>query len=565
MSDLIAEFERELAHTDNVGATLTRFVTTCFEQRAEAGRASAYIIKLFGSSSVELRGYVRILDVTKELRHGSKMLALHMVHYWDTPRDDHKITRFADNLLCDAGEDLPVAPATFLVDLAEVLAIRRPDLALRLINRAANDPDAPADETLIDLVLPRIEAGKFLQTQTEGVRHFWQNHLRCAAAARALPTMTLRLGVEAVRGAMLPDEVFEVFRSSMTDDLWNGTIADLQPPAAEVISAPATEAKPLPVVIAGVRMVKPPASRPNRMLKPMLALAAMLVVLGVVMLRHQPKQATTTTLATVIAPTLPAPSQVVPPVPAKPQPSTKPVAITVSKSPSVATAPPKQVAVVVVPAPSSGPAPAAAAPASKPPAQTVVATVKAPVAPPNLALSKVTAPKSSAPKISNPIPAPKPPAPTVAAVPEEVVARPLAITAFDRWQMQETAALAASHPELLPMQQTMSLGAWKDTAAALEKLRTNPANQAKTRDLLRWLVIDPPISEEARKGVLLAWADLVPAEECLTLGVKLVDGGAVHAQQIRDAAWLVLVKQTNAWSQKQREQLRDLAAISERD
>jgi len=27
----------------------------------------------------------------------------------------------------------------------------------------------------------------------------------------------------------------------------------------------------------------------------------------------------------------------------------------------------------------------------------------------------------------------------------------------------------------------------------------------------------------------------------------------------------VLVKQTNAWSQKQREQLRDLAAISERD
>lgn len=564
MSDLIAEFERELAHTDNVGATLTRFVTTCFEQRAEAGRASAYIIKLFGSSNVELRGYVRILDVTKELRHGSKMLALHMVHYWDTARDDHKITRFADNLLCDAGETLPVAPATFLVDLAEVLAIRRPDLALRLINRAANDPDAPADESLIDRVLPRIEAGKFLQTQTEGVRHFWQNHLRSAAAARALPTMTLRLGVEAVRGAMLPDEVFEVFRSSMTDELWNGTIADLQPPAAEVINAPAIEAKPLPVVIAGVRMVKPPASRPNRVLKPMLAAAAILLVLGVVMLRHQPKQATAATLATVIAPTLPATPTVVPPVPAKPLPSPKPVAITVSKSPSVATAPPKQ-AVVVVPAPPSAPAPVSAAPAAKPPAQTVVATVKAPVAPPNLALSKVTAPKSSAPKMDAPIPAPKPPPPPVAAVPEEVVARPLTITAFDRWQMQETAALAATHPELLPMQQTMSLGAWKDTAAALEKLRTNPANQAKTRDLLRWLVIDPPISEEARKGVLLAWADLVPAEECLSLWVKLVDGGAVHAQQIRDAAWLVLVKQANAWSQKQREQLRDLAAISERD
>lgn len=196
----------------------------------------------------------------------------------------------------------------------------------------------------------------------------------------------------------------------------------------------------------------------------------------------------------------------------------------------------------------------------------MVAAVKAPVAPPNLALSKVTAPKSPAPKMSAVIPTPAPPAPPpVAVAPTEVIARPLTITAFDHWQMQETAALAAAHPELLPMQQTMSLGAWKDTATALDKLRANPANQAKTRALLRWLVIDPPVSEEARKGVLLAWADLVPAEECLTLWVKLVDGGAVHAQQIRDAAWLVLVKQTNAWSQRQREQLRDLAAISERD
>ncbi len=569
----LAALEAELPHSKNVAATFTRFIGSCFKDRADAGRASACMIRLFSNDHPELRAHVRLVDVERELALGSKLLALHMLHYWDTARDDHRITLLAETLLCSAEDAAQGAPPAILVDVAEALALRRPDLAERLVAQAIA---AGVSEGVIERCQPRLAAGRFLQTQTEGVRHFWQHHLRLTATRPAVATMAMKAGIEAVRAAPLPDHVFDVFRASLTDELWEGNVSA---PSADSETAAATPPVPARISPAGL-LAKLAASqqKPGRsiMQRPGIIAAGITALAGACVLiaftRHAETSAAlpATAVATISRPAIlttqtagaaekpkPAlerPSAVVPsrkvPVIASRQPgkeaplapASSPVKLVGGSSPTAASATTAQ-----------------SVPASAAPDLTLERGWSLPAEPvielaatrrDALAAKPTAAPLSASASIPS----------ALVEVPQEIVARPLDITDHDRWLMAEIEFMARENPGLISLQQSIGLAPWRDGQKQLAALRAKPGMEASVRTLLRWLVLDPPMQSAARSGVLEEWAQLADPDECVLLWSKLLRARVPHAQDIRSAAWRVLVQPSPRWTAEHRDKLRHLAA-----
>jgi hypothetical protein len=109
------------------------------------------------------------------------------------------------------------------LDLARRLALQRPELAGRLIEMMPETANAPAAET----VRVWLKCGVFLRSQTESVRFFWERHLRDPKRLQDWSRSCVRPSVAAVRTALMDEDVREVFRNSVPEDVWK----DMRPSA----------------------------------------------------------------------------------------------------------------------------------------------------------------------------------------------------------------------------------------------------------------------------------------------------------------------------------------------
>jgi hypothetical protein len=589
----------ELSGGENPCAAFTKFVAEAFQREQDADYASRLVLELFAQRRDTLAAYTRVVDVANELKVNSCTLAKEVIAAWDLPKEEHKLARLADELLASPELFTNAAALSFIPELARRLALQRPELAVRLIDLLP-ETESGLVTSAVGTVRAWVKTGEFLRTQTEAVRYFWIRHLRSPSQPQDLTRMNVRPALQAVQTAEVDREVLALLRESIPVDVWASAS---QPVVAVVQSVPAAsvnasrEAPPQratasvpislrPACLGSVqRLNARGASVAQRRSLPWARIAAGVLICGlawvfvgrqtdssksvvvavvhpdsVSAVTHMPKPVkTTATSVAVVTPVKkaaapqPAPKLVVANVPAVPAAPARPKASTPpEKSPVVASAPtpsPKQLTTegllqtLTLPKPLSFAKPVAKA-SSRPPLKQVSEP------PPSV----TRAPTSLLPpRIES--------APVAPAPPQESVAKPMALTGYDRWALAQTRDLSARFPELVEMQQAVVKGNWTDSTMKLDGVRPITADRERYLALLRWLVIDPPLPAETHRIVLRTWAREAPTEECIALWEEITSKQASHSADIAAAARIMLAQSASSLTADQQARLSALSSL----
>jgi len=594
--ELLAEAIRDdLQRGENHGAAFVRFTTKAFQPGEDASCAANTLIEIFRDRREILEVVARAVDVALELQCGCAVLASEVVHLWDQPKADHKLARLADEIFTEPARYQNDLARAFILDLARRLALQRPELAGRLIEMMPETENAPAART----VRVWLKCGVFLRSQTESVRFFWERHLRDPKRLQDWSRSCVRPSVAAVRTALIDEEVREVFRNSVPEDVWKDTRPSVgttpvpvMPRTLPMQAVPEMPTEAIHAVAAhNVRRVrKGAAMKCFGEVLPWGRIAAVLTTLGaLIWLMTGNKPETAVAAGESAEPSLPvkmadmprpsvqeinpaetqAPSQApvktnvaMPPntaksanvVTAKPQARSfkATMAETTSatiKSDNMHRSAPAAMGAVVEPLASmrmrfSHAKPTQSLKSPQRPSAAVTLAEKPPGSP-----ERPSGYTSAAPSTGEPSPTPR-----------EIVARPAIITAYDRWLMLESHKLAQRYPELIQMQRKVVNGAWTPSNMRLNGMQPVTADPERYAALVRWLVVDPPLSAETRKSVLAAWKKVATPDECIDLWEQLLKYQADHSADIGQAAHEWLKRPGMAFSANQLSRLQRIAA-----
>lgn len=559
---------------ENFGAAFVRFTTKAFQPGEDVPRASGTLIEIFRGRREILDATARVVDVALELQCGCAVLATEIVHLWDQPKTEHKLARLADEILTATALYQNDVARAFILDLARRLSLQRPELAGRLIDMV---PDAASDPAASTVRL-WLKCGAFLRSQNESVRFFWERHLRDPSRLQDWSRSCVRPSVAAVRTAPMDVEVRDIFRKAVPVEVWSDSRPSMEtksvpvqprslpPQAAPRVTMPALRsaaASHLKPALTGVAM-----KQLGRGL-PWSRIAAGLVMLGALiwlMKGNRPDSAT-------LAGTQPAPRQ---PVKAEDRPP-----------PSIQKITPAPFQSVVKPTGSTPPnaTKSAAEMAAKPQTRAMTVTTAAPMKPDKvtrlapmpmtssvglLALPKAAfAARPLPPHTATPPPntTAAPPAPSTSPntgrhppAPAEVVALPARINDYDRWLLVEFRKVSLRYPELVALQRSVVIGTWNPSTLRLKGMQPVTADPERYAALVRWLVIDPPLPIETRRGVLGAWTNVVTPDECISLWEELIERHAEHRADIGRAALEWLNRPGMAFSTGQRLRLQRIVA-----
>lgn len=134
------------------------------------------------------------------------------------------------------------------------------------------------------------------------------------------------------------------------------------------------------------------------------------------------------------------------------------------------------------------------------------------------------------------------------------------INDYDRWLMVESRKVAQRYPELAAMRRSVVIGTWNPSTLRLKGMQPVTADPERYAALVRWLVIDPPLPIETRRGVLGAWTNVVTPDECISLWEELIERHAEHRADIGRAALEWLNRPGMAFSTSQRLRLQRIVA-----
>ncbi|MBL9146026.1 MAG: hypothetical protein JNM99_20260 [Verrucomicrobiaceae bacterium] len=590
LHELAHALRQELEGGENPCAVFTRFVAEAYQNKDDALSAGRELLEIFASHQDALGQFARVVDVAAELQHGSRLLADAVVQIWDQPKEEHKLSRLADEILNSPELYANDTARVFTVRLAKRLALQRPELAARLIDLQPVESEVLADD--LGTVRVWLKAGEFIRTQSEAVRYFWQKHLRHPSTDTDWSRMNVQMSLQAVRFAPMDVEVAELLESSVPAEVWDKAA---QPVETKPVIKPVEESSMSAVIVPRAKPPAPPqgalrpayagafkrmngsASSASSKTMPSWAKVAAGVIIGggVLWLSVGNDDDTEAPLVAVSAkhvpelyvPSIPAAPdeqskpKVVSPAArvAKPAPSTvvegKSVAKVVPTKPAekpVISAPAKVPVVAQVTKPGHKPVVAPTKPEPKPQPTAIAAVPSAQLprhfnfarpmdvprsGPPLKPVSSTRAVPSLAPAVVRPqtqsiaSSPPPPPAPPV-----ESVAKPAALTAHDRWVMAETRALATRFPELIEMQRAVVKGTWNESIMKIDGTRPVVSDHERYLALLRWLVIDPPLPDKTRLIVLRTWSKAAQIEDCISLWEQIVKGNASHVPEIAHVA-----------------------------
>jgi hypothetical protein len=557
---------------ENFGAAFVRFTTKAFQPGEDVPCAASTLIEIFRDRREILDAVARVVDVALELQCGCAVLATEIVQLWDHPKTEHKLARLADEILTATALYQNDVARAFILDLARRLSLQRPELAGRLIDMV---PDAASDPAASTVRL-WLKCGAFLRSQNESVRFFWERHLRDPNRLQDWSRGCVRPSVAAVRTAPMDEDVRDMFRQALPEEVWKDT-------------RPSAETKPVPVQPRslppqGVPGLSTPAihaavanhlrrARTGMALKqlghglPWNRIASGVVTLGALIWLMRGNKPDTAT----VAGTQPEPSQ---PVKAEDRPP-----------PSIQKITPAPFQSVVKPTGSTPPnaTKSAAEMAAKPQTRAMTVTTAAPMKPDKvtrlapmpmtssvglLALPKAAfAARPLPPHTATPPPntTAAPPAPSTSPntgrhppAPAEVVALPARINDYDRWLLVEFRKVSQRYPELVALQRSVVIGTWNPLALRLNGMQHVTADPERYATLVRWLVIDPPLLIETRRGVLGTWTNVVTPDECISLWEELLERHADHRADIGRAALEWLNRPGMAFSTSQRLRLQKI-------
>lgn len=568
---------------------------------------------------MELASYARVVDLAAELSCGSSVLAAKVCELWDTPKDEHKLVRLAEDLLNVPERFENEVAQRFALELARRLALSRPDYASRLIDAAG----AGVDHQTLEVARTWLRAGEFLRTQSEAVRFFWQRHMRVPNASRDLKRMSARIALDAVRRAPVDEPVMNVFRDTVPEEAWEEAptpaVAAVEPVALTPLIEEAVEQPSEPVATSEPEAPRLPfALRPSLMPAyssnaddlvepsrfrvvaghPLMGLAAVALLVGSVVwmikgrgpdkaraplvvaetkvldggrteLRHQ-------TITPGVAPQeglSVASTEKRLPVPAEPKAApTVPV-----KAPAVATVLPEKPAVAKAETEAVKPEPPTLLTAQMqtipvPPTLTLACLFEFPWngethhRPPLRAAGPSPSPllpssmaMQSAPVVDSEKYSPPEPGPVADTV--EVIAKPMTITDYDRWVMKENSELCERYPELKEMQQAVVTGNWTSTMMRLGDRKHITQDRERYLAVLRWLVIDPPIGDDTRRVIFEKWATDAPVGECLGLWEKMLSLHTGFVTEISSSAGFLLRHRYAELTEGDRERVRRIASL----
>ena len=560
---------------ENFGAAFVRFTTKAFQPGEDVPRASGTLIEIFRGRREILDVTARVVDVALELQCGCAVLATEIVHLWDQPKTEHKLARLADEILTATALYQNNVARAFILDLARRLSLQRPELAGRLIDMV---PDAASDPAASTVRL-WLKCGAFLRSQNESVRFFWERHLRDPNRLQDWSRGCVRPSVAAVRTAPMDEDVRDIFRKAVPVEVWSDSRPSMEtksvpvqprslpPQAAPRVTMPALRsaaASHLKPARTGVAM-----KQLGRGL-PWSRIAAGLVMLGALiwlMRGNRPDSAT-------LAGTQPAPRQPVKVTDWPPPPIQK-----------ITQSPPSQVMVMPGRAVPPNATKSVATMAAKPQIRAMRVATAAPMKldkVPLLAPAPMTSPVArmelpKAQSYASPMPSrtDTPPPSTAAQLPApstsptsaphstviaEAVARPAMINDYDRWLMVESRKVAQRYPELVAIRRSVVIGTWNPSTLRLKGMHPVTADPERYAALVRWLVIDPPLPIETRRGVLGAWTKVVTPDECISLWEELIERHADHHADIGRAALEWLNRSGMAFSTSQRLRLQRIVA-----
>ncbi len=608
LSGYLQQLADQLRETLTAGANpcviFTQFAGSAYTRPESAEVASRALLDIFQAHPETLASCTRVVDLAAELAAGSSLLAQKVCSLWDSPKEEHKLTRLADEL-CNASERFRTqTAAAFTLELARRLSLSRPTYAARLIEHATNCED----QALAEVAKTWLKAGEFLRTQSEAVRFFWQNHMRKPEDGKDLKRMSARIALDAVRRAPVDAPICAVFRDSVPVEIWEAPSEPIAAPkvtevsiapttmAPKIAATPIKAAAPQPKPAAAKQLITTRVSlRPayrhspeaaadlkpwylSIWSHPSMAVVAVFALGGSLIwaLSGSSKPDTDAAKAALLKIQVPVTPPMAEAQPFKPQatppklPAFKsPVRLVASSTPTPPVAEPKKPASIVSTKP--------IAPPVKPTPPTIsIGSVETITVPPALSFSSLTFPHTSANRPHSPLRLPEattasfrppalvhsatpiasaPPAPTP---PEEVIAKPMSLTDYDRWVMQQTFDLWQLYPELRDMQQAVVKGNWTSTIMKVGSSRHITDDHERYMAVLRWLVIDPPLGDDTRRIIFEKWATESEPEECIVLWEKMVELKSTALPDIAQAARQLLVHSPIQLTTHQQERLHRL-------
>lgn len=565
---LLAQAIRDdLQRGEKHGAAFVRFTTKAFQKGEDASCAAKTLVEIFRDRLEVLEVVARAVDVALELQCGCAVLASKVVQLWDQPKADHKLARLADEILTETTRYQNDPARAFILDLARRLALQRPELAGRLIEMMPETANGPEAGT----VRIWLKCGAFLRSQNESVRFFWERHLRDPKQLKDWDRSSVRPSVAAVRTALMDAEVREMFQNSVPAEVWTDT-------------RPAVETKPVPVqprsqplqAVPGLSTPAIHAAVANHLRRARTGMAMKQLGHGLLKSRMIAGLVTCGALLCLMMGNKPetaveagdmktAPSQRVKMVD-KPSYTAPKIKLTGTQASSQLVVKPKGGAPPNTNQSAGG---MAAAPPSEPVRATNTVVTMAGTVKPDHVNDHPSAPLiSSAGSLALPnasssaeaTPSAKSSAERHPPVPAVIVARPAMLTNYDRWLIVEFRKVAQRYPELIEMQRSVVIGTWNPSALYLSGMRPVTADHERYAALVRWLVIDPPLLAETRKGVLGTWTNVVTPDECIDLWEELLERRAIHRVDIERAALEWLKRPGMALSTSQRLRLQRIVA-----
>ena len=605
LQQLADQLRETLAAGANPCVIFTQFAGSAYTRPESAEVASRTLLDLFHAHPETLASCTRVVDLAAELASGSSLLAQKVCALWDSPKEEHKLTRLADEL-CNASERFRTqSAAAFTLELARRLSLSRPTYAGRLIEHATNCED----QALAEVAKTWLKAGEFLRTQSEAVRFFWQNHMRKPEDGKDLKRMSARIALDAVRRAPVEAPICAVFRDSVPVEVWEAPGEPISAPkvtevsitatapAPKIAATPVKAATPQPKPVAAKQLVTTrislrPAYRHSPEAAagpkpwylsiwshPSMAVVAVFALGGSLIWalsgsRRPDTDAAKAALLKIQVPVAPSMAEVQPSEPQSTPPKLpafkSPVRLVASSAPTPPAVEPQTTSPVASPKP-------VAPPVKYAPPAISIGSVETITVPPALSYSSLAFPQTSATsRTRSPLKLPenttasvRPPAlaqsetPIASAPPEptqiqEVIAKPMSLTDYDRWVMHQTFDLWERYPELRDMQQAVVKGNWTNAIMKVGSSRHITDDRERYIAVLRWLVIDPPLGDDTRRIIFEKWAAESEPEECITLWEKMVELKSSALPDIAQAARRLLVRSPVQLTTQQQERLHRL-------
>jgi len=157
---------------------LERLIKRSFTSPESTKAACRALIESSDDKGLWLASLVQPAHLTEELRQGSSDLSTLVIMQWVRQGETHKLKQLGDILLLEEAAKVTHESAQIMVVLAGLLGILRPLLAQRLLTAAMPHMKELSDNSLMQDARQWVEAGGILEGCIPEQRVFWNRRLR---------------------------------------------------------------------------------------------------------------------------------------------------------------------------------------------------------------------------------------------------------------------------------------------------------------------------------------------------------------------------------------------------